>query len=192
MDGGGLVWNVPSSSCRARTSAPVCSRISLSCSVRPAIGEPSLHRELLEPELEVPLVHHDIEELGHMRAQHEGRHARARRCSAGSRPGRHRPGAASGRCPCCARATMKMSGLSAWALRVMNELAASPSTGGHERRRALDARSPQDRVFGGITDDRRIRSAFDLGARPRRSRRVRGPLRPPRPRSRGRPSPIRR
>ena len=44
--------------------------------VEPASGLPVGDLDLLEPELERALVHHDVEELGDVGLEHEGGHAR--------------------------------------------------------------------------------------------------------------------
>ena len=77
VSGAGLFVNVPSSSRSASTSAPVRSRTCASRIDVPAIVDDGWHHELLEAELDVPLVHHDVEELGDVRLHDERGHPRA-------------------------------------------------------------------------------------------------------------------
>ena len=46
---------------------------SASRKVRPASREPSPHRYLLQPELQAAVVHHDVEELHHVRLRRRRR-----------------------------------------------------------------------------------------------------------------------
>ena len=72
--GEGLVTKAPSGRRMASTRAPVRSRRWAERSVLPARGEAARHRQLLEPELERPVVHDDVDEVDHVGLGHERRH----------------------------------------------------------------------------------------------------------------------
>ena len=74
--GDGLVEKSPSGSRTASTRAPVRSRICASRERVPRDRRRGWHRDLLQAELDVTVVHHHVQELGHVRLQHERGHAR--------------------------------------------------------------------------------------------------------------------
>ena len=75
VSGDGFVLKVPSASRSASTRAPVRSRRCASRMLRPGDRRARRHDDLFQPELQVPIVHHDVEELGHVRLEHERRDA---------------------------------------------------------------------------------------------------------------------
>ena len=75
--GVGFVRNEPSGSRKARTRAPVWSRMCASTDAAADQDRVVRHRDLLETELDVLIVHHDVEELGDVRLEDERGGSRA-------------------------------------------------------------------------------------------------------------------
>jgi hypothetical protein len=72
--GGGLARNFPPGWRIASTRVPVRSWTWALRSVWPASGEGGQHLHLVQAELQAPVVHDHVEEVGHVRLEGQGRH----------------------------------------------------------------------------------------------------------------------